>query len=392
MIPPSCAPDGGGLALCGASPESCCASEEVRGGTFYRAYANSGSSPLSEGDPATVSDFRLDKYDVTVGRFRQFVAAWNGGKGYSPAAGSGKHVHLNGGQGLANSGSPGAFEPGWLVSDDSQIAPTNANLDCGTPGLTGYATWTNTVADQETLPINCVNWWESYAFCIWDGGFLPSEAEWEYAAAGGSEQREYPWGSTEPGTICSEYAIYGCYFSPGHAGVCVGTSNIAPVGTATLGAGRWGQLDLAGNMWQWSLDWYAPSYASPCAPIAAPSPLRRAAWSVAVTSTAPRRTSCPIPGMTTPRRIATPSSDFAAPGRPDGRRDADLALPTLVRRPVPRWSAVVLFRAEREGERRREATLREAAWPPEGLCSSYAPSSRRSRSSSSARTPRPSGT
>jgi len=33
---------------------------------------------------------------------------------------------------------------------------------------------------------------------------------------------------------------------------------IAPVGTATLGAGLWGQLDLAGDMWEWNLDWYAP--------------------------------------------------------------------------------------------------------------------------------------
>ncbi|MGO9835775.1 MAG: SUMF1/EgtB/PvdO family nonheme iron enzyme [Polyangiaceae bacterium] len=37
-----------------------------------------------------------------------------------------------------------------------------------------------------TDSIDCVNWYESYTFCIWDGGFLPSEAEWEYAAGGGS--------------------------------------------------------------------------------------------------------------------------------------------------------------------------------------------------------------
>jgi len=47
-----------------------------------------------------VGDFKLDKYEVTVGRFRQFVAAWNGGAGYTPPAGSGKHTHLNGGNGL----------------------------------------------------------------------------------------------------------------------------------------------------------------------------------------------------------------------------------------------------------------------------------------------------
>ena len=40
--------------------------------------------------------------------------------------------------------------------------------------------------------------------------------------------------------------------------------NIAPVGTTTLGSGRWGQLDLAGELAEWTLDWYAP-YFNPCA-------------------------------------------------------------------------------------------------------------------------------
>jgi formylglycine-generating enzyme required for sulfatase activity len=106
-----------------------------------------------------------------------------------------------------------------------------------------------------------VNWYEAYAFCIWDGGFLPSEAEWEYAAAGGSEQREYPWGTAAPGTA-NQYAIYGCHYHPSSTGNCAlppvtGVTNIAPVGTATLGAGLWGQVDLAGEMWEWNLDWYA---------------------------------------------------------------------------------------------------------------------------------------
>ena len=113
--------------------------------------------------------------------------------------------------------------------------------------------------------MNCIDWIEAYAFCIWDGGFLPSEAEWEYAAAGGAEQRAYPWGVTaltDPG-MGNLYAISGCHYPLGTT-ACTGVVNLAPVGTARLGAGRWGQLDLAGNLSEWNLDWYAP-YVEPCA-------------------------------------------------------------------------------------------------------------------------------
>jgi sulfatase modifying factor 1 len=259
--PPSCALGGPGMSNCGpggSGTESCCTSLVVCGGTYSRwyYYPNPDGGPTAEADPATVSGFRLDKYLVTVGRFRQFVAAWNGG--FLPPVGSGKHAYLNGGKGLKNSGSPGSYETGWVSLDDSNISPTDANLACGPP----YDAWTTTAGAQENLPINCVNWWESYAFCIWDGGFLPSEAEAEYAAAGGNEQRVYPWGLTDPGTT-NQYAIYGCYY-PSHSGTCTSVANLAAVGTAVSGVGRWGQLDLAGDVFEWSLDGDAP-YVDPCA-------------------------------------------------------------------------------------------------------------------------------
>jgi formylglycine-generating enzyme required for sulfatase activity len=267
--PPSCAQGEAGATLC-REGESCCASPLVSGGTFYRTYDEplvhggarlaADGGPTGEADPATVSDFRLDKYMVTVGRFRQFVTAWNGGAGYLPPGGSGKHTHLNDGKGLANSGTPGTYETGWLASDDANVAPTDANLVCAP---SGWATWTPSPGSHEDLPMVCANWYEAYAFCIWDGGFLPSEAEWEYAAAGGSEQREFPWGSTDPGTG-NEYAIYGCYYpSLDGIGPAGGTCNPTPVGLATRGAGLWGQLDLAGQASEWNLDLYAP-YVDPC--------------------------------------------------------------------------------------------------------------------------------
>src|ERR1019366_681073 len=257
----SCRSSSNGPTKCGAGSESCCTSPEVAGGTFFRTYSGVDGGVSGEADPATVSGFRLDKYLVTVGRFRQFVTAWSGGAGYLPPARSGKHTHVNGGLGLANS--PGSYEPGWLAADDSNVAPTNANLACAEADAAIDQTWTASAGANENLPMSCVNWWESYAFCIWDGGFLPSEAEWEYAAAGGSQQRQYPWGSMAPGSG-TQYAIYCATPSDLINGACGVTTEPAAVGIANLGVGLWGQLDLEGNVGEWDLDWYADAYPDPC--------------------------------------------------------------------------------------------------------------------------------
>ena len=263
----SCQGASADVTRCGASGESCCASAEVPGGTYFRTYGAAGGSVSTLADPAAVSGFRLDRYEVTVGRFRAFVNAWNGGAGWHPAAGSGKHTHLNGGRGLLNAGVQPGYEPGWATSDDGNVAPTSANLACDSQ----LATWTASAGNDEDLPVNCVNWYEAFAFCIWDGGFLPSEAEWEYAAAGGQEQRDYAWGAMDPGTA-SQYAIYDCDY-PAGSDLCTGGA--APVGTATLGAGLWGQLDMAGNVNEWNADSFG-AYADACTDCAHldPAPFR----------------------------------------------------------------------------------------------------------------------
>ena len=117
-----------------------------------------------------MSTFKLDKYEVAVGRFRQLVAAWT--NGWLPAPGSGKHSYLNGGQGLVNRGLLAVppevvYETGWVSSDDAYIQPTNANLTC----QESFNAWTDTPGSQKDLPLACVTWQEAYAFCIWDGGF-----------------------------------------------------------------------------------------------------------------------------------------------------------------------------------------------------------------------------
>jgi formylglycine-generating enzyme required for sulfatase activity len=254
---PSCTVAGDGRSNCGpGGTESCCASPLVPGiasATFSRSYDGAGFSDAQY--KAAVSDVRLDKYEITVGRFRKYVDA--AVAGWRPSAGSGKHTHLNGGNGLASSA--GGYEPGWNVAWN-----TNANLPATKDMWDFYlqagsmdATWTPVEGVNEKRPINYASWYQVAAFCIWDGGFLPSEAEWNFAAAGGTEQRVYPWGSTVPGPN-SNLAVFGCHYSG--TGSCSGGTNIAPVGSIAAGAGKWGQLDLGGNIWEWTLDWYQAPY------------------------------------------------------------------------------------------------------------------------------------
>jgi formylglycine-generating enzyme required for sulfatase activity len=207
----------------------------VPGGTYRRAY--DGVTATDDTHPATLGPYRLDVYPITVGRFRAFVDAGRGTRAAPPAPGAGAHPRV------AASG----WDPAW----DAKLVEAGglpAALECG------GETWTDAPGAHENLPINCIDWFEAFAFCAWDGGFLASEAEWELAAAGGDEQRVYPWSAPPSSkTIDDTFAVY-----------CGATCELQPVGSRSpKGDGRWGHADLAGEVWQWNLDWFE-DYAQPC--------------------------------------------------------------------------------------------------------------------------------
>jgi sulfatase modifying factor 1 len=240
-------------ATCGASgSDSCCNSLAVPSGSYDRSYdlagdGNSGNTMY----PATVSGFRLDKYEVTVGRFRSFVTAGMGTQASPPVPGVGAHAKI------AGSG----WDPAWNASLATNTAALVAAVKCNST----YQTWTDTPAANEHRPMNCITWYEAMAFCAWDGGYLPTEAEWNYAATGGDQQRAYPWSSPASSlTLDGSHASYddgtNCV-GDGAAGCAV--TDLVAVGSKSAGDGRWGQSDLAGNVFEWALDWYV-NYANPC--------------------------------------------------------------------------------------------------------------------------------
>lgn len=242
-VDPDAAAVCGGLApLCGPDGDRpCCVNMPVPGGTFYRGYDRATDGLFADmSHPATVSGFRLDVYEVTVGRFRRFVDAGYGTQLAPPAAGSGAHPNTPG----------SGWDPAWNALLPADTSALVASFSCNT-----YQSWTATPGANEARPINCVSWYVAQAFCIWDGGYLPTEAEWNMAAAGGEEQRAYPW-SVPPETTTIDCTL------ADHMACGAGPSD---VGTYSPGGdGRWGHADLAGNVWEWVLDHAAATYPDPC--------------------------------------------------------------------------------------------------------------------------------
>ena len=119
MLPANCGSGGA---------DNCCNSPVVGGGMFKRSYdvAIDNAYP-DQTHPATVSDFRLDKYEVTVGRFRNFVNAGMGTQASPPAAGAGANPYI--------------ASSGWDTSFNSSLtANTTALIAAVKCGATTYQT------------------------------------------------------------------------------------------------------------------------------------------------------------------------------------------------------------------------------------------------------------
>jgi formylglycine-generating enzyme required for sulfatase activity len=205
-------------ASCPSVVEAGCGALRITGGTFTM--GQDGARGTRTPTPGvSVSDFELDASEVTVARFRRF---WNAGHPVVP----GDRVRY-----------PEGVDLPWGGAVREPLT-TATLVECN---------WTPAPAAREDHPINCVDWYTAQAFCVWDGGRLPTEAEFEYAART-SANLTFPWGEDPPGARACWSGV------TARSGTCAVNSFPATNGL----------FDLAGNLWERVADadesscWVAP--------------------------------------------------------------------------------------------------------------------------------------
>jgi formylglycine-generating enzyme required for sulfatase activity/serine/threonine protein kinase len=206
----------------------------VKGDTFTMGSADADADEKPP-HPVKLSAFCLDKTEVTVAAYRQCTKEPRNG--------------------VTCAAAPTTVLITGLSAEDTKFWSTFCNGD---------------KADKNTHPINCVDWTQAEAYCRWTGGALPTEAQWEYAARG-TDGRKYPWGNDKPGAKLLNACGTECRAMGeklGKKGWKVmyeeddGAGATSPVGAYLPGASPFGALDMAGNVWEWVADWYAPYPAS----------------------------------------------------------------------------------------------------------------------------------
>ena len=186
----------------------------------------------SDTDEAPIHEVRLDafwidQFEVTNEQFAGFVAA----TGY---------VTTDELDGVGDTVLTGGFE---RVSGANWQHPQGPGSD---------------LAGRADEPVTLVSWDDARAYCAWAGGRLPTEAEWEYAARG-PDAHTFPWGDGFDATRLN-YCDRNCFLEWADGQGDDGFVLTAPVSSFPDGASWMGAVDMAGNVWEWTADWYDPEY------------------------------------------------------------------------------------------------------------------------------------
>jgi formylglycine-generating enzyme required for sulfatase activity len=196
-----------------------------------------------------VRSFWIDRHEVTNAQFAQFVAV----TGYLSTAERQGH--------------------GWVFEPMRQAWMLMPAADWRHPFGPH-----SSIAGQEHRPVVLVSWYDAAAYARWAGKRLPTEAEWEYAARGGSYDADFPWGrQSQIGDqrMCNAWQGW---FPERDLGID-GARGLADIGSYP--PNRYGLHDMSGNVWEWCADWYSEDYyrlgesENPTGPQRQPTPGRR---------------------------------------------------------------------------------------------------------------------
>ncbi len=147
---------------------------------------------------------------------------------------------------------------------NSQYALCVEEGECAAPDRLGATLYQNYYRDLafDDYPVIFVNWFHAEAYCTWRGARLPTEAEWERAAAYDAEQGiryDYPWGDEFNGEMVN-FCDANCPIENRDIAFDDGYGDTAPVGTYPEGISPSNTLDMSGNVMEWVSDWYDSNY------------------------------------------------------------------------------------------------------------------------------------
>ncbi len=222
----------------------------IPAGTFSMGAAGERAE---EGPPRTVSiaAFRIDRTEVTNAAFARFVAA----TGYKTLAERPLDPKLYPGlpkaQLVPSSLVFVGAKPGIDRSDPSAWWRVIPGADWRHPDGPG-----SSIDGRGVWPVTHVAWADAMAYARWLGRDLPTEAEWEYAARGGLDGKRYAWGDTATGGGPPRANTWQGVFPVLDTGRDGYKARTAPVGCYPPNG--YGLVDMAGNVWEWTHDWFRP--------------------------------------------------------------------------------------------------------------------------------------